>query len=277
MPTTSISDRRKRSSSPARDDRRDRRRRHEESERGEKESERRDWSSRKRPFDQETSGSKHQKLGYGTTERSRRVQEDDDDDGEEKPTRASRFVGERKQDDYRRMDTTSGGRNYGFDSFDNQRQSYRNRSDMPPPRRDDYQGRSGFDGGYQGAGGGYSRRGSSFGRWNSNRGRGGRGRTVVYRPGEDEQKPTMNLFDPSKVPKGRGYFEHEDRLSETNRRFRGRGRGRVVAGGRGGSWQNRRDFSGGRDEDVWRHDMFEEMETSDPSKNSTDITMEEGK
>jgi len=273
MPSQSTSDRRKRSLSRGDEEGGDRRRR-----RGEKSFNRnfrdaRDRISSKRPSDQDHGGSKFQRSNLGSSDRSRRVAEIDEDE-EEKPTRASRFVGERKPEDYKRTGTASGGRDFGTDQFGRSR-----RSDLSPNRRDERFGRGGSDGNYRGGGGGagYSRRGWSSGRWNSGRGgRGTRNRTVVYRPGEEEQKPTMNLFDPSQVPKGRSYFEHEDRLSETNRRFRGRGRGRFGSG-RPAYWHSRSGDSAGQSGDVWQHDMFEDAEESNEASKSGETAMDEGK
>uniref|UniRef100_A0A915IIC8 Uncharacterized protein n=1 Tax=Romanomermis culicivorax TaxID=13658 RepID=A0A915IIC8_ROMCU len=89
-----------------------------------------------------------------------------------------------------------------------------------------------------------------------------RRRQTNRRPDDEPEKPILNLFDPTDVPKGRGYFEHEDRGNYPDFKKRR------------GSFMNRREdqqynFRGqqrnGTTDDVdsgfmWSHDKYEEVQ-----------------
>jgi len=96
-----------------------------------------------------------------------------------------------------------------------------------------------------------------------------------HRPDKYAYEPWKD--QPELIPKGRSYYEHDDREREDmaddrwNPRFGGgRGRGRGFSGGwrgRGGGFRResfdrppppRRSYYGGR-EDTWKHDKFVEM------------------
>ncbi|VDO93767.1 unnamed protein product [Soboliphyme baturini] len=107
------------------------------------------------------------------------------------------------------------------------------------------------------------RRGFGRGGRRSNRTR-GRNYTVIYRPGESETKNCLNLFDPTLVPKGRNYFEHEDRSKEFSRGFRGRssrGPRRSRAFDRPSQQSRQKIF-----EEPWKHDLYEADMSSSSSQ-----------
>jgi len=80
---------------------------------------------------------------------------------------------------------------------------------------------------------------------------------LVNRKSVEDTKPTLNLFDPTLVPKGRNYFEHEDRNGSNRpgitKRFYQTDNDTHTFGKR----ENKKVST---DEFMWTHDKFEEIE-----------------